>query len=345
MLPRPLFFFGGEMVSKVAPRIDVHVHLGGLGNGPSGISLSRRFRRGFVFRAILHQLQLKKHEWPQADDLYAERLAAMVREAKSVDQAVALALDGRYRDGELDRENSAMVVPNDWCLEVTRRHPELLFGASINPLREDALDELDKVCDQGAVLCKWLPNIMGFVPDDARLKPFYRKLAKRGLPLLSHCGAEFTLPGGVHAHGDPLRLRKALEEGVTVIAAHCGTLAPVWVPGEGLVGGPERLARMMEEFPRLHADLAALTSILRGFLLSNVLKDDRLRGRIVDATDFPVPCMPFTQIGRVPFGSIMESRRISNCFDQDRFLKDAAGMPPEAIHRAAGLLRIGDRAR
>ena len=169
----------------------MHCHLGGLGTDGSGISANRSFRRGLVLPFILRLLKVKKGDLVHADRLYVERLAQWVRESKSIDRAVALAFDGRWRDGELDRAHSALVVPNDWSRDAAR--------ASVNPERPDALDELDRVADEGAVLVKWLPNVMGFDPGDARFKAFYRKLAELRLPLLSHCGMEFTLPGGKHA--------------------------------------------------------------------------------------------------------------------------------------------------
>lgn len=322
-------------------RIDVHCHLGGLGTDGSGISTSPRFRRGLVLPFILRLMKVKRSDFAHADRLYVERLAGWVRDSSSIDRAVALAFDGRWRAGELDRARSTLVVPNDWARDASRAHPEaLLYGASVNPERPDALDELDRVAADGAVLVKWLPNVMGFDPSEPRHRPFYRKLAELGLPLLSHCGMEFTLPGGQSSLGDPLKLRAALEEGVKVIAAHCSTLAPAWAKGEGLLGGPERLARLCGRHENLHADLSAMTSALRGFLLRRVLDDERLQGRLLDGSDFPVPPLAWTQLGRVPLRELLAARRIENVFDRDRALKLAAGMPEEMTTRAGAILRL-----
>ena len=53
-----------------------------------------------------------------------------------------------------------------------------------------------------------------------KYKAFYRALAERRLPFLSHVGYEFSLIGKDQSVGDPNRLEIALNEGVTVIAAH-----------------------------------------------------------------------------------------------------------------------------
>ncbi len=324
-------------------RIDVHVHLGGFGTDGSGISLSPQFRRSIAMRAILHGLKLKTAEdWAHADRIYLERLASLVKASTSIDRAVVLAMDGRWRDGSVDRERSPLVVPNDWARDAARAHPELLYGASVNPLRADALDELDRVKADGAVLIKWLPNVMGFDPADPRCLPFYRKLAALKLPLLCHAGAEFTLPGGAHGLGDPMRLRGALDQGVTVIVAHCGTLACCLMEDGERVSGREALARLMARHDNLWADLSAMTSFLRGWALRRVLDDERVVARLVDASDFPVPPIPFTQLGRAPVGAIWDAWREKNLFDQDRALKVAAGMPPEMTQRAARVLGLGE---
>ncbi len=322
-------------------RIDVHVHLGGLGACHSGITVSPRFRRGFVFRSLIRSLGVRAHEMADADRLYVDRLADLVRASTAIDRAVVLALDGRWTGGVLDVARSALVVPNDWARDAARSHPDaFLYGASVSPLRADALDELARVADEGAVLVKWLPNIMGIDPADVRHVPFYRKLVDLGLPLLTHGGHEFTLPGGEGRLGDPLRLNRALDEGVTVLAAHCGTLCRVrWEDG-AMISGVEAVARMTVRWPRLYAELSALTTILRGWALGRILDDPRLRERLVDASDFPVPCAPWTQLGRVPLGEILAARRLINPFDRDRALKVAAGMPEDATFRAASILRL-----
>ena len=46
-----------------------------------------------------------------------------------------------------------------------------------------------------------------------------------GLALLTHGGREFSVAGADHQElGNPLRVRRALDLGVTVVLAHCGTL-------------------------------------------------------------------------------------------------------------------------
>jgi predicted TIM-barrel fold metal-dependent hydrolase len=69
-------------------------------------------------------------------------------------------------------------------------------------------------------LVKVLPNAQQFNPVDSKYRPFYRALVERKLPLLSHVGFELSLIGKDQSVGEPDRLRRALDEGVMVIAAH-----------------------------------------------------------------------------------------------------------------------------
>ena len=43
---------------------------------------------------------------------------------------------------------------------------------------------------QGAILIKWIPNIMYIDPSDEKFIPFYKRLAELNIPLLTHTGME-----------------------------------------------------------------------------------------------------------------------------------------------------------
>src|SRR5207244_3161902 len=112
------------------------------------------------------------------------------------------------------------------------------------------------------------------------------KLVSLGLPLLTHTGIEYSLPSVAQSFGQPSRLRSALEEGVTVIAAHGG-------------GGDLWNRRYYREFldllrcyPNLYADTAGLTLPLRSPTLLRLLKDEGVMDRLVHGSDFPLPALP-----------------------------------------------------
>jgi predicted TIM-barrel fold metal-dependent hydrolase len=140
-----------------------------------------------------------------------------------LDAAVVLAFDAVHdEDGRLDEANTHLYVTNDYVADLVPNHAKFLFGASIHPYRKDALAELERCVQRGAVLLKWLPIVQNFDPADKRCFPIFEALAHYQLPLLSHTGGEVALPNLRYAAADPLLLVPALTRGVTVIAAHYG---------------------------------------------------------------------------------------------------------------------------
>ena len=173
--------------------------------------------------------------------------------SKFVSKAVVLALDGVIdAKGQFDTNRTEVYVPDEFVAQMVARHTNLLFGASVNPYRPDALERLEWAKARGAVLVKWIPPIMEINPDDPKLIPFYKKMAALNLPLLCHTGKEGSFSRADAAFGDPEKLRLPLSLGVTVIAAHIAAGANYH--GER---GPDRLARLMREYPNLYTDISA----------------------------------------------------------------------------------------
>lgn len=321
--------------------IDMHCHVAGIGAGGSGCFLStamaRSWKTGFYFRAF----GVSKAEVQQeGDGLIIRRLSARLAGSSRVQAAVLLALDGVVdANGELDRQQTELYIPNDYLADQCRQYDNLLFGASVNPFRRDALERLDTVAAAGAVLLKWLPSIQGTDPADPRLVPFYRRLAELGLPLLCHTGNEESFTRADNFLGDPARLRLALENGVTVIAAHCA--------GNGRNGGEHNLARLLPlfaQFPNLYADISALTLANRLGQLQRVLRHTELHDRLLYGSDMPLPATglstPWLQLLSLGVAETRRLAAIANPWDRDVALNLALGMPEPVLTRAAGILRL-----
>jgi len=325
----------------IPPVIDIHCHLAGIGACNSGCHVAPRLRNSWKFRFYLKAFNVTLDELEQyGDDLVVARLAAGVAAAQSVDRAVVLALDAVVDSaGQEDLDRSELYIPNAFVRDACRRHPELLFGASVHPHRRDALERLDAVAGDGAVLLKWLPSVQHIDPADPRHRPFYRRLADLKLPLLSHTGEEESFTGADNALADPERLRPALEEGVTVIAAHCASNGR----SDGERNFP-RFLRLAERYPNLHADVSALTQINRIGHLQKVLRHPELYDRLHFGTDMPLPCTgltsPWFQLGRLPLSEIRQLSRISNPWDRSLQLKLALGLPEATLSNTARLLRL-----
>jgi|DewCreStandDraft_2_1066082.scaffolds.fasta_scaffold00588_31 predicted TIM-barrel fold metal-dependent hydrolase len=314
------------------PRVDVHAHLAGVGTGGSGCWVAPRFRRRWSFLLLRRLVGLRGDE-PDADARYAARLAALVR-AAGLDAAVALGFDAVVRpDGTEDPARTALVVPPAWVFAMAARHPELVPGPSIHPYRRDALARLDEAIDRGAVLIKWLPATQGMDPADARLAPFYRRLADAGVALLVHVGGkEHVLPELEPQLHDPERLRRPLEHGVIVVAAHSG--APAW-PVD-----PDRtdaLRRLLRAYPNLWLDNSGLATPSRARHLLRFARDDEIAARTLYGSDYPVPSWPllaWRRLGR----RALTLQRDPNPVRRDLALKRALGYPPATETRAAVVL-------
>ena len=174
--------------------IDIHCHTAGIGAGGSGCFISSALRSSIRYRFFLRAFDVTQRDLEQhGDRLVLERLSRCLAASRSVDKAVILAMDGVIgADGKLDRQRSELYIPGDFLVRELRHYPNLLYGASINPSRRDAIERLEKAAADGAVLLKWLPSIQHIDPADKQLEPFYLKLRELDLPLLTHTGSEHS---------------------------------------------------------------------------------------------------------------------------------------------------------
>jgi hypothetical protein len=322
------------------PVIDIHVHV--LPPDACGadayVSAKQWNWPSFLYLRLRHGL--KRQEPPGGSGIIRSRLARAIAGMRVVNRIVALALDAVYDDsGRRDARRTNFYVANDYVLELARADTRFLPGVSVNPKRWDALDEIDRCVEQGAVLLKWLPNCQGFDPTDPALVPFYRRLAEARLPLLCHTGPEYALTA---SRGRAVRLgflRLALDEGVTVIAAHGGG-ADVRDPGRAF----STTARMLLDYPNLYADTSAFTQPNRTWFLRRFLRHPELHEKLVHGSDVPLPVIPWLFLGRLPLREIIRLSQVANPMDRDCLIKQALGFPAGIFRRASGLLRM-DRVR
>jgi len=321
--------------------LDIHVHLVGNGSRGSGCRLRLKGWRwllsAFMERAVGMPAGSLRGD---LDGLYARHLARLVRESSLGGACVFAQDDPHDARGRRLARRGTFYVPNEWVFRVARRVPRLLPVASIHPARRDAMEELERCLAAGAVMLKLLPNCHNVDCSDARYRPFWRRMAEAGLPLLAHVGGENTLEVLDRRWEDPRRLRLPLECGVTTIAAHCAGKARVLDPDWYSV-----LRRMMRDHPNLYADQSALNSPIRSGLLRRVLDDDFVLSRLAHGSDYPVPisgAWAFLR-GVVDRATWREADRIPNLLERDLFLKRAMGFPEEVFLRGWKLLRLPSR--
>jgi len=293
--------------------IDCHVHLAALPDRDNGCYISPKMLRSPLFRFLLWKHQLSPSNPQEANRKYLEDLLTELRASRHVQKAVILGMDGVYdQNGRLNQEHTDFLISNDYVLKTAQAYPtELLAGVSINPQRRDAIDEVHRCADAGAVLVKVLPNAQQFNPADPTYKPFYRALADRKLPFLSHVGYEFSLIGKDQSVGDPDRLELALDEGATVIAAHACSY--------GLMLYEKFLPTFQDfanRYPHFYADISALTLPNRFKMLLHLRRHPELYDRLLFGTDYPLSVFHLAAWGRVGWGALRKMIRIKNRFDR-----------------------------
>ena len=333
---------GSEAVEPPKGIIDMHCHTAGIGAGGSGAWISDALRNSWKFGMYLKIFGSNEKIVTEKGDAHLMGIIAKsIQESEYVDGAVILAMDAPYsKEGEVDREAGEVYVPNRFVGLAVKDFPELYFAASVHPNRKDALEELEWSKENGAVLVKWLPNIQNIDPSEKRYEDYYRKLVELDLPLLTHVGDEDSFSQTDNALGDPKLLRFALECGVKVIAAH--------VASSGERDGQtnvERLLVMMPEFPNLVADISTLTQSNRRKYLPVVLNDERLDGRLMYGTDYPLTNTPLVTPLQYPlnlkWGEMWRVFRTKNSWDRDVKLKAALGTKREVFEMSREFLGIG----
>lgn len=293
--------------------IDCHVHLAALPDTGNGCYISQKMLKSPLFRFLLWKHDLSPNDPKRANQKYLDDLLAELRASRHVQKAVLLGMDGVYdQTGRLDHAQTEFLISNDYVLDVARAYAdEFLAGVSINPQRRDAMDEVHRCADAGAVLVKVLPNAQQFDPADPRYKAFYRALAERRLPFLSHVGYEFSLIGKDQSVGDPARLRAPLDEGVTVIAAHACSYGLVLY--EKFLPTFQMLVRRYQNF---YADISALTLPNRFKMLLHLRRHPELHDRLLFGTDYPLSVFHIAAWGRVGLHALSEIIRTKNRFDR-----------------------------
>jgi uncharacterized protein len=318
-------------------KIDVHMHLAGVGTQGSGCWLAPSFRSRPTFFLLRRWYGVTDEEMRSSiDQRWADLLTDLVR-GSELDAAVGLGFDGVYRgDGSFDETRSQLVVPPSWCFEVARRSAgTVLPGPSVNPSRGDALERLEECIEGGAVLLKWLPAVQVIDPSLPRHDRFYRRMQEAGLPLLVHSGGgEATFRVHAPELQDLHLLERPLEEGVTVIVAH--TAAPIIYSRD-----PNQiplLRRFLDRYPKLWVDNSGMANPSRFTHLARFARDPDIGARTLFGSDFPVPSSPLLFMDRFGPRTTLRLQKMDNPLQRDVAIKRELGYPDATLDRAAAVL-------
>lgn len=291
-----------EGLDPAQPIVDVHVHALGVDGGGNGCRINPELLdpRHPVKRytSMLYLRASGVRNFDRFDEEYEERLVALAKGFGRPVRIHLLTMDAYHDpDGTVNHERTQFYIPNDHVAGLAERHPDLFVPViSVHPARPDALAELERWAARGVRWVKWLPNAQGIDPADPRWDPFYRRMQELGMILLSHTGEEQAVSAkGAQELGNPLRLRRPLDAGVTVVMAHCASLGrseDLDRPGRR-VRSFELFLRLMGEAryrDRLYGDLSAVTQINRPpGQLWELLRRPELQGRLLQGSDYPLP--------------------------------------------------------
>jgi uncharacterized protein len=281
---------------------DIHFHLAGVCNGEH-IYLSYEMRAQAVFVGLSALLLLKKGA--ATNEAALEWATDVIAGSSKVDKIVALAMDWVYDDNHKpDPTRIHLWVSNDWVAEQAKKMGDrMYFGASVNPNRADACEELDRVSNMGAILIKLIPSSQDIDLMDEKHGPYFEKMKELNLPLLCHTGVEHTIPSaGIHvehtkpgaeandkkqALNSPSKLRGPLSYGVKVIAAHCA-LPMNKEEGEAAY---EELRGLFNDYKEnLYADVSAFFVPFSPFRkhLAERVTNELPQDRLILGSDFPM---------------------------------------------------------
>jgi predicted TIM-barrel fold metal-dependent hydrolase len=261
--------------------------------------MSPQFVFSPAFVAML--IALKVSPFEIKDEKIKEIIVDAIDAAKKIDYGVLLAMDGVYKDGRYVEDESHLVVPNNYVMDIARGNKRVLFGASVHPYREKnaMLAEVRDCIDNGAVLFKWIPSAQQIDTEDERCTSFYELLAEKSVPLLCHTGAELAVPTSqfdANDFNDPRKLKTALGIGVKVIASHCATpYLGGTLPADRNYFDP--LMDMLKKADRnrwkLFADISAFCTPTRIHYLHKInefIDEGSIEpSRFLFGSDFPIP--------------------------------------------------------
>lgn len=254
----------------------------------------------------------------RVDHSYVERLVQISKEMPAGYKSMLFAFDWHHDEqGQPDKSHSIFHVPDQYVADIARQYPQHFeWVASIHPYRQDCVDAIEKAHALGACAIKWLPSGMGIDPASPKCDKFYQKLHDLDLPIISHTGRESAVQGGNQAHGNPLRMRRALDAGVRVVLAHCASDGH-----DEDLDNKNRSIKSFDLFSRLmdtpayeklvFGEISALTLFNHAWAIKPVLARPDWHHRLINGSDYPLPgIVPLVSTKELAFMGLLKDEHL-----------------------------------
>ncbi len=282
---------------------DCHTHLLGFGDTDSGVYLNPELRSWWhpvqrsQFAFYINAACVERSE--KVDLGFVARLQHLAGQLPAGMRLMLLAFDYHRDDnGKPIKADSPFYTPNAYAARIAKSNPQRFeWIASVHPYREDCDEALQQAAADGARAVKWLPQAMNIDPASPRCDRFYQVMARLDIPLLSHAGKELAVESEAgQDFGNPLRLRRALDNGVRVIVAHCATQGDsedLDSKDKASVRSFDLFARLMNDSNyngRVFGDISAITQMNRlNQGVGELLRNQHWHHRLVHGSDYPLP--------------------------------------------------------
>ena len=355
-------------------KIDMHFHVVGRGKDINQVDENvffypednNAFFTGVLYRLVEKYLGEAGADIDQSGTVDTNEYLILIEKhlgtSKEIDGVVLLGLDALYdpKSGKLDKTRTDLWVSNRFLAKRVRelndrllrednpgtREKKFYWGASVSPNRKDWAEEMEFVVnDPNAVLMKLIPSVQHLNLRDPQHKAYYESLAGNRIPLLCHVGPEYSFPEGMREQErDNFRfLHKALEHGVTVIAAHCATpVFPIDKNETAEFGAFMRSANTGGRI-RLWGDTSAFSLLTRIPILEEIL-DTFPPEWLVHGSDFPIPIEGWLHLPGlthdVRWAEYEQIKNTENLLDKDVMIKRAHGFSDSILENAEKVLRL-----
>ncbi len=255
---------------------------------------------------------------------YTNALVKMIRNSQYLTKIVLFGVDAQVDDSgkELHRDPTVCAT-NEALLKLYQENSDVIIPFfSINPMRPNAVELIDKYYGLGFKGAKFLQNYWGVDTREERYLPYFEKLKALNIPLIIHLGSESSV-STVKACENITMLEQPLAVGVKVIAAHMALSYKPLKFWQAFSKKPKNfnkdyftLLKMLGNHDNLYADISALLTPVRAKVLRHLSEQTHIHDKLLFATDYPVPFSTVFTSYDLPYKKRFALAREANPFDR-----------------------------